>query len=76
MVFVMRWSVDSARQDLEPAGMYRLCKKLVDDDAQMARSKPVKKSRKDRRKLSMVSVFVTLLLQITLDNECTLMVML
>jgi len=37
--------------------MYRLCKKLDDDDLHsgISRSKPVKKSRKDRRKISVVS---------------------
>jgi len=50
--------VDSPKQDQEPEGMYRLCKKLDDDDlcAGVPRSKPVKKSKKDRRKVSVVSI--------------------
>jgi len=56
-------SPPAVRQDIEPAGMYRLCKKLDDDNlcTGMARSKPAKKSRKDRRKVSVVSVCVSLL---------------
>jgi len=43
---------------VEPEGLYRLCKKLDDDQlgAGVTRSKPVRKSRKDRRKVSVVSV--------------------
>ena len=66
VVFIVWWSVDSpstTRQALELAGMYRLCKKLDDDGLRVgvARSKPVKKSRKDRRKVSVVSTCRTVL---------------
>ena len=51
-------SQSAASHVVEPEGLYRLCKKLDDDElcAGMTRSKPVKKTRKDRRKLSVVSV--------------------
>lgn len=64
-------SPSAARQDLEPAGMYRLCKKLDDDDLCVGavRSKPVKKSRKDRRKISVVSLY-NICVSHTADSGC------
>ena len=46
--------------DLKPAGVYRLPRKQDDDDlhAGVPRSKPVKKQKNVRRKLSMVSISV------------------
>ena len=65
------WWADSqsvtASPDLEPEGLYRLCKKL--DEAELfARSKPLKKSRKSSRKLSVVSECFSLSLSACLCN--------
>ena len=57
----------TASPDLEPEGLYRLCKKL--DEAELfARSKPLKKSRKSSRKLSVVSECFSLSLSACLCN--------
>ena len=78
------WSVDSPStliRDAEPAGMYRLCKKLADDDLRtgVPRSKPMKKPRKEKRKMTMVSSAIVVLTvdiwsQITLVCEWILTV--